>query len=179
MYYFYEHLCPTKTEKRECVCGLVLVRGGRGKNSPETRNSSMSERVDTRKTHLLRCYGFSASGPKYHYCKCQRCEWNQPQRDGFEWLVKETRKFLQEQACPSWPPILPVSFVALPLCPSSLLFILCLNCTRSLTSPGLSFVAGRRPPCRSDNRYILRLSCGKMLVRHSPVTRHCHTGWGN
>lgn len=71
-----------------------------------------------------------------------------------------------------------------PLCGAASLsilpaFILRLNCTRSLTSPGLSFVAGRRPPRRSDNRYILRLSCGKMLVRHSPVTRHCHTGWGN
>lgn len=117
MYYIFEHLCPTKTKKRERVCGLVRVRGGRGKNRVQRHETQVwqSERVDTRKTHLFCCYRFSASGPKYHYCKCQRCEWNQPQHDCFEWLVKETRKFLQEQACPSWPPILPVSFVALPL----------------------------------------------------------------
>lgn len=124
MYCVYGLLCPTKIEKRGCVsvCGLVLSREELGKNKESSEEPLMYERV--RKWTRARrsgftCYRFSTSGPKYHYCECQRCEWNQPQRDGFEWLVKETCGF--HVACPSRPPILPASFVALPLCPSSML----------------------------------------------------------
>lgn len=44
---------------------------------------------------------------------------------------------------------------------------------------GSAPVVGRRPRRGSDNRYILCLSCAETLVRHSPVTRHCHTVWSN
>lgn len=124
MYCVYGLLCSTKIEKRGCVsvCGFVLSGEELGKNRESSEESLKYERV--RKWTRARrggftCYRSSTCGPKCHYCERQRCEWNQAQRDGFEWLVKETRGF--RVACPSRPPILPASFVALPPSPSSML----------------------------------------------------------
>lgn len=64
---------------------------------------------------------------------------------------------------------------------SILLLLFCVKIKLHMISnvSGPPLVVGRRPPCGSDNRYILCLSCGETLVCHSPVTRHCHTVWSN
>lgn len=81
------------------------------------------------------------------------------------------------QACPRRPFILLAPFVALPLLSILLLLLFCVKIKLHMISnvSGPPLFSGRRPPCGSDNRYILCLSCGETLVRHSPVTRHCHT----
>lgn len=63
----------------------------------------------------------------------------------------------------------------------SILLLFCVKIKLHMISnvSGPPLVVGRRPPCGSDNRYILCLSCGETLVRHSPVTSHCHTVWSN